>query len=313
MEAAIVKEDPIDPERLAAFLDGTLTETERDEVLRQLARSRRAFETLAGAAAILSEIDEGTKAARRRSWLRPVPGSSRWLVQRAAFVAVPTLVAAAVAAVLLLSDGSIRSTGAVALAGAILPELRGNARPQLPAEWYEAGWSPARSETGILDDDARAFRLGARLMALELAWQHGAADADAIRADVVGMLSRLEGATLMAARYRDLSATSSENDRRAAAADVRRILLGSPWFDLGVWTQAARIATAARNPQFFDTRRARRLLAAVVVDMEAERAAGRPAPAALGRVVDLTQDGVQPAEWLDLRSALDLVIQESAE
>jgi hypothetical protein len=302
-----VTEDPIDPEKLAAFLDGTLSEAERAEVLRQLARSRRAFETLAGAAAILSEIDEGSKAVRRGSWLRPVPGSSRWLVQRAAIVVLPMVV---VATVMALAIPGLRSynADAVVLAGIVLPVTSRSPAAVLSETWHESPWSGARGGTERVD----AFRLGARVMTLELAWQYDTGVADTLRDEIVDMLTNVDGAALIAARYGELSAQSSGSDRRTALEDLRETLLDSPWFDLGVWTQAALFAVGAKNAAFFETGESRRTLRGLVSRLSSGEGSPSIAPVALDQIKGLIRRGVQDAEWEGMRSALISIAQQSA-
>jgi hypothetical protein len=316
-----VKEDPIDPEKLAAFLDGTLNEAEREEVLRQLARSRRAFETLAGAAAILTEIDDQSKAVRRNSWLRAVPGSTRWLVQRGMLLGAVMLVVGVTAAVVRAKLGT-RPGNPVALAESVAESLTavepGDAARRLPRGWPDPVWSVVRSDAfpidpRVIDDEASAFRIGIRIVTLEFAWRYDAVLAESIGQELIGLLESIDGATPMAARYRALvSGASTAEEQRAAVRDLRIILLDSPWFDLGAWTEAARLAALAEAGRFFDTRVSRSALQSAASRLKAHRANRRPAPAALERIVELTRGGVAASEWVGLRSALASMIVQSA-
>ena len=49
--------DPVDPETLAALLDGKLTDEERARVLARLAKSEREYDDLLEAAALAGELD----------------------------------------------------------------------------------------------------------------------------------------------------------------------------------------------------------------------------------------------------------------
>src|SRR5215208_5211320 len=53
----LVKEPTIDPERLAALLDGRLDERARSEILAQLAASEADLEVMADAAAVMREME----------------------------------------------------------------------------------------------------------------------------------------------------------------------------------------------------------------------------------------------------------------
>ena len=52
-----VPNDPVDPETLAALLDGTLTDEERERVLARLAKSEHEYEDLLEAAALAGELN----------------------------------------------------------------------------------------------------------------------------------------------------------------------------------------------------------------------------------------------------------------
>src|SRR5688572_3407035 len=57
-EVRHMREPSIDPERLAALLDGRLSDDEREALLADLARSEDAMEALGDAAAVLRELEQ---------------------------------------------------------------------------------------------------------------------------------------------------------------------------------------------------------------------------------------------------------------
>ena len=260
---------PIDPERLAALLDGRVTGRERAELLARLAADGEALEAYADALAVTDELEREDEAAgaeaegarvlpfrpaRRQAW-RPGP--------RLALAASLAAVAVGVTA-----WGLVRGRGGDDDPGRYAALL---GRPGLPAGWDAAPWTAARAPDETLDPRARAVRVGARITDLEAA--AAARDSLAARqaaADVGALLGALPAAGPATSVYDELRrragepatalAPLRERGRRTAAR-----LAGEDGVALGAWAEAARLAASRREEGFFRTRATRDAL---------ERAAG---------------------------------------
>ncbi len=264
-----MSEERIDPETLAAFLDGTASPEERDGVLRTLARSKEAYASFLEASAIQRELAaEAPVVAPALSPVAPAEASrpsareaanTRWF---RSWKLAPVLLAAGIAGILIVR-GMDRgpASGAIQLAQATsLTSERGSGAIErtLGSTWDQPPWSIVRGSEPAVDRRPLAFRAGVRYAELELAAR--AADSAAVTRSVdvlAQLLATTEGGGPFAATFRDL-ATEPEfgsASRRAAAAGQLRSLLGSEdWFDLGVWAETARLAIAARDTAFFDPR-----------------------------------------------------------
>lgn len=254
----------IDPERLAALLDGRLGKTERAELLSHLAASEQTLEAYADAVAAVSQLEPQR---------RPLP-PIRWI---------------AIAAVL----------AGIALAPWLWTRLRPSAaddpgrfvallaaRPAgLPAGLEDSPWGSVRGADEPLTADARAVRLGALLVDLELAVQRGDTVAARVAADVGVLLEAIPAAGPVSAMYRDIGQRAGGAPRDlepllTEAGSAAAKLADPDLVRLGAWVEAARVAAAAHDAGFFRARQSRATLA------DAGTLAGltEPARAALGRV-----------------------------
>src|SRR5687768_8019818 len=191
----------IDAETLAAFLDGKLEASERARVLRILAENPEASEAFADAAhavAALNTDAEGrsdaavvpiARAVRRRGWL----------------VAIPALIAAGIAAVVVLprlGDNDLAPAALAARLTTVPGPGDGSLAGRFGAEWDQPGWSVTRGEGSEVPAPSRAFRLGARATDVEIALR--AQDTTALRlvaADLVRLVSGVDGGNAAAAQY----------------------------------------------------------------------------------------------------------------
>ncbi|MDB4916631.1 MAG: hypothetical protein JWM95_4275 [Gemmatimonadetes bacterium] len=234
------------PEDLAALIDGTLSPSERDRVLRVLAQSDEDLAELGEASAILQELQQGYRAtpAARRRW-------ERWSRWRTAFVVVPALAAAGVAGVL-ITRSEPRASSMVGLARAVPV---GHTGPQsmadaFGADWVNPGWPEARGDGAVNRPSTRLFRMGVQLAKLEVA--HSAADTSAMRLAVVAL--RTAAATtsararVMAVEARGMPVAAAD---RTTLANALRVSEGAEigvWFDLGVWCESARLTATNATP-----------------------------------------------------------------
>jgi len=293
---------PMDPERLAALLDGRLEGRARDEALAQLAASDDdALGAYADAVAVQRELDaEDAASVPAASGAKVLPFRRRWMPP------APLLALAAVLAAVALGIGGWWARGAADAGdpGRYAALLR---RPGVPAEWDAAPWAATRAVDGPLDPRARAVRLGARITDLQAsAAARDAAGTRQAAADVAALLDSLPAAGAAAAVYDEVGRRAGEpaaalepvleRGRRTAAR-----LAGEDGVALGAWAEAARLAAARRDAAFFRSRDTRAAL---------DRAApsGAVPPAARAALDRLRSASAGEPDWTALqRDAAELL------
>lgn len=255
-----MKEFPVDPERLAALLDGRLDERQRAEVLERLASSDEAFEAYADAVAATRELEASDEAEGvtplaprrgRRWWRRP---GGHWLAIAAtvAGVTVSTVLWTRLRAPDLDDPGRF----------AMLLEAEGAG---LPAAWDARPWSVTRGPGDPLTPEARAVRLGVRLTDLEVAVRGGDPRVPELAAEIGALLEDVPAAGPVAAVYREVGRRSGESpERLEPLLEQGRVAVaraaGEDYVRLGAWAEAARIAAARRDEEFFRSRETRAVL-----------------------------------------------------
>jgi hypothetical protein len=286
-----VNEPHVDPERLGALMEGTLPPRERAALLRGLAASPEALEAYADALAVAGELEGQDRAApgdaatsatsantaeATDNGTPVIPFRPRraggWAPRaRLALAASVAAVAIGAAAWGLSRRPDDADPGRYA---ALL------SRPGLPAGWNAEPWTAARAPDETLDPRARAVRVGARITALESASAAGdAAAARRAAGDVGALLDPLPAAGPASALYAELGRRAGEPPAatRALRERGRRTaarLAGEEGVGLGAWAEAARLAAARRDADFFRARATRGAM---------ERAAGDPALAPSAR------------------------------
>ena len=262
----------IDAERLASLIDGKLPDGERAELLANLAASPEELEVFANAIAASQEAAATGSQEPREPILRiQATGqpTRRWLAVAAALVG--------------LALGSVlyrhfpRGPDDPARFVALLSTR------ELPGGWDGHPWSTLRGGEGAgtaepLAPRARAGRLGARLIDLELAVARRDTAAAPIADEIATLLEGVPAGGPAAALYRDVSrrAGSPPEELKPELTRARRAaarLAGPELVELGAWAEAARLASARQDVHYFGDRESRRVL---------ERAAHRadlPAPA----------------------------------
>ncbi len=257
-----MKDPGIDAEKLAALMDGRLDERERAELLARLASSEDALEIYADATAALREAEAGeakvlplTPPARRAErWRTP---ARRWLAAAAILAGV------AVGGPLLWTR--VRSPVGEEPGRSFAP-LVGDGIG-LPAGWDESPWTTVRGG-GVaepLTPTARAARVGARIVDLEIAvWSRDTA-APRLASEVAALLEGVPAGAPVATMYRVLAQRAGRSpeelepllERGRLAASK---LVGADVFRLAAWAEAGRVAAARRSAEFFRTRESRLLL-----------------------------------------------------
>lgn len=246
----------LDPELLAAFLDGAVTPDERSRVLQTIAASPEAYAEFAEAAAIREALHANEmSAAPAASTAPPLP--ARW---RRIAVPLSLLAAAGVAITVAVrlrpATGRADAFAVVAQATNLnMTSGSGSLSARLGPDWERAGWSLTRGTGDDIAPPARAFRAGLRAAQLEAAV--GARDSIAIGNAVLALeqlLAETPGAGPTTTQLRSLASNTAtiDADGRRVLAGQLSALLGAPdAFDLGVWVGTAQIAARAGDARFF--------------------------------------------------------------
>jgi hypothetical protein len=318
---------------LAAFLDGTLTSDERAQVLDVLARSPAAFDVLAEAAAIQADLAERAAPARKlapqdvrrpRRYFR-----LRVAIQRRAalWLWAPVAAAATIATLLLLPIALERGNGQMALGlldGATLvgPGGAGSLQSAFGPQWSDVGWSVMRGSGAAAAEPGQAFRIGARIADYEAS--AGARDTEAlsqVSGQLQELLSNRVGGSAHALTYERLTErallgadpASFPRERAAAASAVHELLEQSPWLELGIWTEQARLAALAGRSDFFaDGGDAMTVLNALTERFARADSADPVLVDRLHQLNAMLADGPGESQLDSVRSLLDEVIRRAA-
>jgi hypothetical protein len=304
----MARSDEVDLELIAALIDGRLSGEERERAVRLLSESEPAFEVYSDALRARAELPVnaavvpiGSAHDRRRGLLWRAVGS----VAAAAviLIAVVPLVRQR------LNTSALDATSAELVRPLVMPAL--GAR-QLVGEWDSRDWTATRGATESMVDSTTAFRLGVRVVDLQLALSHQ----DTLRsrrlvAEIVESLSGVELSESVVVEYSAVRASLEQSgqgeplgvaSRAEAALDD---LLGSFWFDFGRWVGAGELAAAARSEEFFTNRRTARFLQSA-----ARRAELSSADAGVLReIADTVEHGVTDQEFETIRQHFKTLIR----
>jgi hypothetical protein len=240
----------VDPERLAALLDGRLSEEERLVTIKQLSQQTdEDLGVLADAAGVLSELESANEksliappiapqaihATRSRSYLR-------WPIVLAAGILV------AVGATTLMQRSRSRSNAWIAAAPAVATDAASLLEANPPWQTYRAG-------EVALTPRARATRIGRTLVDLEIARRTTSGTTAHLAAELADLLLGVDGAATAAATYRAMAtgqSVSPEIDRATrstilSTADEYGVRAGS-------WLEATRAAAVAQVEAFFTSK-----------------------------------------------------------
>ena len=292
-----------DAERLAALLDGRLDERRRAEAVARLASSDAELEVFVDALAVMREMEAGDAAdgvvplrppARKPWWRRP---GGHWAAVAAVLVGLALL-----PVLWTRSQGpDVRDPGSYAA----LLEDRGAG---IPAGWDRSPWGTTRGPGDPLTEQARAVRVGAGVTDLEVAVASRDPRAAEIAAEIDALLGGVPGGSGAAMYYREIGRRAGGGQdqlrplmmegRRAAAA-----LLGDSLVAVGAWAEAARLAAARRDEEFFRSPGTRAILAQI----EAMADLPSPARATAGRIQSAVAVDGAP-DWAGLeRDAAELL------
>jgi len=262
--------DPMkNAERLAALLDGRLDAHRRDELLAELAASEDDFDAYADAVAITAELEGAapevtplhaapevtpipvapevapTDATPEVTPIHAAPSRRRGLQPR--WLALAAVLAGVALAPWLWTRFAADRGSLVAVEA-----------DALPAGWDASPWGTTRGAGDGLTDDARAVRLGVRLVDLELAVR-GRDPATAQLATETALLLEGLSAAAPAGLYHQIARRAGEPAERLEPLlrEGRRLvpqMAGEERVKLGAWIESARIAAATRDQRFFASR-----------------------------------------------------------
>ncbi len=299
-----MSQNRFDVEELAAFIDGRLKGEARTRVVRLLTESKEVYEVFAETLRFKAEA--GAHGAR-------VIRLPRW--RRAPLV---PLAAAAALALFLVPDRWLGAPQREAPSGAKLVgelSLSPDAAAMLQADWDRHPWSVTRGGAERLGEPELAFRLGMRSADLAAALRlSDYSTGQRLAEEIVELLEGVEFSQPVASRYLDLRARLEEGEpaqsllgiAEEAEGSLAR-LLKSPRFDLGRWCAAALLAIRLEDPDLFRS-------AASSVFFESVGRLGLEASdvEALRRISVLTSGSIGEAEYQELQTLLEAIIQRNA-
>ncbi len=262
---------PTAAERRAAFLDGTLDDRERAQMLDLLARSDDECAALVETRALLDELSDNDAPRAAETRERSSHGTHRW---RAPYFAIPALAAAA--AVAFVAGRSTMATQ-LAIADVLAPAAAHSARATSAAF---TTWPATRGQELAGANSTVAFRLGAQLADFDIAIVAGdmtaavaigrsLADAAATIATGAPVAQRI----LYSVRTSRGSAPPSIGERRDLERELRSLAQANAWFDAGAWSESARIAASSNDLAFFANADVQRERAKVLRELRPLRAA----------------------------------------
>ena len=251
-----------DLELIAALIDGRLSGEDRARAMKLLADSDEALELFASTLRHQHETPDVSVV--------PITRARRWPQWK---TLVPLAAAAGIAIVVV---PKLTGRGAQAdLANAYATELTQDPRF---ANGLRPGWeqrwavtrgvdasreAPGTRAAGTPQESRLAFRLGVRLVDLQIALQRrDTAAAERLTQEVIETLKGVAFSELVGASYAELKsrlATDSRDqsiDRASADARELRGLLGSsllPGFAFGEWVGAAELAAQTHDASFFES------------------------------------------------------------
>lgn len=260
-------DDPpeLDPETLAALIEGRLDPARRAELLARLDVSQEDLQVLADASAGLGATSPaadgevpriGTASPRAASRLSPRAWGG--LIGIAAVLLVGPLVLARWRAAVGARDGAALLVQGIPVG--------------LPPGWDDHPWPTTRGAGTPLPATAARVRLGARMTDLSLALRGRDLAAARYATDAAALLDDIPAAGPVAAMYRDVArqaavAPGAVQHTLQRANEAARRLPDAELIELGAWLEAARVAAADHDAAFFASEATHRALAGVQTSM----------------------------------------------
>ena len=290
--------NPIDPERMAALLDGRLNADERSRLLERVSESNDSIELLADATAIVYALDTTAGEISRE----PARGWTHW--RRPAWrVAAGVVLAAGVSVPLWirLHDADfVDGSNALALLSVSIDRTTPRAG--------EPGRA-LRGQSETVTVNGRAVRVGAQTIDLEIALRTGdTGAASATRNRIAALVADVPASAPLLTALQRAQAGTSRSDSPLPILAVRNdlgSLLGRDWVATGAFIQAARVAAVLEDRSFFRNSTSRSLMERIAdspaLDSTARQAAVRALASGWGR-------GTSTVDWLALRRELGVLL-----
>lgn len=232
---------PIDPDRLAALIDGRLSDSEAAAVRRQLANADEVtLAAFADAVAVSRELTAESEPAVVAIESKPKRAKHRWVI--------PAAAAAAAAIVAVMAWGPTRRAYPPAAYAEVLPTTVKQSDGPV--------WGRTRGTGDGLTVRARAARIGAVLVDLEVDVARGDSTSTNALA-LVNLLNETTGGSLVSSRLTSLPTDSLAHLSRGLLAEIGRMAMDitdRDFADAGAYLEAARLATAVGNTTFFTSR-----------------------------------------------------------
>lgn len=282
----------LDPERIAALIDGRLPPDERERVLAQIDASPELREAWADALSALGVNTPMPVRAVSRKQLLPALRAPQWigLAAAAVFVVVVTPV--------VIRQVSARNLPDIGNTVAHLGVRDDSISAFLPPVWSTTRGSVTDGRAAR----ARAVRLGAELVTLELRVQQAWPWSDQALG-IAALLETWPGGGIAATAFRDMAGGSGTPAMvvRQDAAHLAEQVAGTQAVRLGAWLQSARIAAATKDSTFFDATslRAARRSAAQVGRGDSTRVAADAVAASLAQ---------EPRDWAAVQRAIEALL-----
>lgn len=312
-------------EEIAAFLDGTLPAGERDRVAGHLASCERCYTLFSGTADLLHEVSTG--AAGKPGGLLPFPfgtarpSRTRWLVSLAALLVIALGLG-------LLSYRAFFAQPEVNVAELLEP-VRG--QEGLAGNLFDRQVLRGNEDGSGLFADAPSFMAGVFLVDLRIALRAGDAEEVAQLLQAIGLkLAKVPFTDEPSRRYLDeylsLSKARESEDKAEAEALLRNLaetfpereqelaseesLVDGDFLAFGKWAEAARIAAAVGQEDFFERRENRRFLSWILRQEELfTEEEQEPVVDKLRQIQDLWTKDPTPADFQALQAHFAEIIR----
>jgi hypothetical protein len=320
-------------ERLAAMLDGPIDEQERERLLELLAESEAALSAFADAAAVRAELEGAPADADTGEGVAPGLVAEADAAGSRSAAPDPSAPTSGRSADPSRRPGMLRSwrlpvalaagLGAIALAAALI--ARGTLQPAADpgtyaallvprgaesVAWQGGGWSSTRAAEDPLTTETRAVRVGALLVALDLAVREDRPHAAGLARSAADLFAQVSGGGPVVSHYERIAELPAGEERigmLAAGAAQATALLPAERVLAGAWLEAARVAVLERDADFFRARASRSALTRI----QALSPLPPAAAVALARIDEaLPADG--GPDWAVLETELDAALRALA-
>ena len=296
---------PVDAELIAAFVDRRLPEEERQALLERLDQDEAFYQVFVDTVRFREQAEDKTGTVIDHPVVRWV--QRRWAVP----AALAALLGLAVVTPLLLFGGRPLSGAKLArsLAGS-------GGLDDLSDDWFDQGWSVTRGISKIGKEADKAFRLGVRIVDLDVALRLGrSSDARILTYRINALLDQVELSQDLQAHYlvvRELIEEESDFTRTLRLTGSTDALVGQRFpefeyaYDFGKWAEAGKLAARSENTALLRSRLFRRTLNDLRGHDWEEGVTGNLT--AIAEMLD------QPARQMDLkrlREAFTAIIDES--